>query len=128
MSTIKPKIGPSQHRRKSALLVGPSEDVDLTNKLPEELIAEIFSYCVMETIDLGALELVDSPWIIAQICSSWRTVALSSPNLWNDIAIQFPYHRRGKFVHLRNLLEIFLSRAGNSSISLNITATVDISS
>ncbi|KAF8222339.1 hypothetical protein L208DRAFT_1413611 [Tricholoma matsutake] len=119
MSTIKPKIGPSLHRGKLVGLkveVPPSEDVDLTIKLPNELIAEIFSHCVMETIDLGALEL---------ICSSWRTVALSSPNLWNDIAVQFPYHRRGEFVHLMNLLAIFLSRAGNSSISLNITAAVD---
>jgi hypothetical protein len=131
---MKPKMGPSDlHRRKSALLAGPelkvevppSEDVDLTRKLAKELIAEIFSYCVIETIDLGTLELVDSPWNLAQICASWRTLALSSPNLWNDVAVQFPYHRRGEFVHLRNLLEIFLSRSGNSSISLNITAAVD---
>ena len=47
------------------------------------------------------------------------------PNLWNDIAVQFPYRLLGEFVHLRNLFEIFLSRAGNSSISLNITAAVD---
>ncbi|KAF8224024.1 hypothetical protein L208DRAFT_1410910 [Tricholoma matsutake] len=120
MSTInKPKIGLGLK-----VEVPLSEDVDLMIKLPKELIAEIFSHCVMETIDLGALELVDPPWNLAQICSLWRTVALSSPNLWNDIAVQFLYHRRGEFVHLMNLLEIFLSRAGNSSISLNIAAAV----
>jgi F-box-like len=133
VSTIGPKVGPATpavHRGKSALSAGPgleapSEDVDLAIKLPKELITEIFSHCVTETVDLGALGLADCPWNLAQICSSWRAVALSSPNLWNDIAVQLPYHRLGEFVHLRNLLEIFLSRAGNSSISLNITAAVD---
>jgi hypothetical protein len=50
-------INPSLHRGKSAGLkfdVPPSKDVDLTIKLPKEFIAEIFSHCVIETIDLGA--------------------------------------------------------------------------
>ncbi|KAF7316592.1 F-box domain-containing protein [Mycena chlorophos] len=59
--------------------------------LPNELLGEIFAYCV--SIDLG------SPFCcgyslsimrIAAVCRRWRAIALSMPRLWSNIAL-LPY-------------------------------------
>jgi hypothetical protein len=89
-----------------------------------EIIAEILSSCVLAPVNLTVLAPENPPWNLTQICSVWRGVALGLPSLWNDIAVEFPCDEQEECVHLRNLLETFLSRARNSTISLNMSAAM----
>nr|GAT55305.1 predicted protein [Mycena chlorophos] len=56
--------------------------------LPNELLGEIFAYCV--SLDLGA-QLNEgyslAIMLIAAVCHRWRAIALSMPRLWSNIAI-----------------------------------------
>jgi hypothetical protein len=113
----------SPHTAKSALLLRLEAALSPIRDLPLEIIAEILSSCVLEPINLTVLAPENAPWNLTQICSVWRGVALGLPTLWNDIVVEFPCNKDNKCVHLRNILEIFLSRAGNSTISLNMSAT-----
>jgi hypothetical protein len=113
----------SPRSAKSALLLRLEAAVSPIRDLPLEIVAEILSLCVSTQVDLAALAPEHPPWNLTQICSVWRGVALGLPSLWNDIAVEFPCNEN-KCVHLRNILETFLSRAGNSTISLNIWVTM----
>ncbi len=48
------------------------------HRLPYELIGEITFLCV---------EAGDSPWELARVCRSWRSVCLSTPKLWGGLRI-----------------------------------------
>jgi hypothetical protein len=114
----------SLRSEKSALLARLKAAVSPIRDLPLEIVEEILSSCISATVDLAALELGDPPWNLTQICAAWRGVALGLPSLWNNIAVEFPCSQRERCAHLRNKLDIFLSRTGNSTISLNLRATM----
>ena len=114
----------SLHHEKSALLMRLNAAISPIKDLPQEIIAEIISSCVSSTVHLAALGPNESPWNLTQICSVWRHIALTTPSLWNDITVQFPCHQECESAHLRGMLEIFLSRAGNLPISLDISAAM----
>ncbi|KAF9029332.1 hypothetical protein BDZ89DRAFT_933125, partial [Hymenopellis radicata] len=54
--------------------------------LPTELMSEIFSHCVPRGyVDEGCLDSLDprlAPWTLSHVCYRWRSLALSSPQLW----------------------------------------------
>ncbi|KAJ7649859.1 hypothetical protein FB45DRAFT_818961, partial [Roridomyces roridus] len=52
----------------------------LLRRLPNELLSEIFLRCVDDKAPFNAAQ--NANWIVARVCSRWRGVALSSPNLW----------------------------------------------
>ena len=69
------------------------------NRLPPELLAEIFLYCRGEVWDLpNNLETAKcraTPprlrWIfVTAVCSHWRQLALQTPRLWSHISLQYP--------------------------------------
>ncbi|KAF9457322.1 hypothetical protein BDZ94DRAFT_237462 [Collybia nuda] len=47
---------------------------------PNELISQVFE-------DYN-VDLPQPPWLLGHICSRWREVALSTPNLWSSITVQ----------------------------------------
>lgn len=53
-------------------------------ELPTELISRIFEVYAhgANTLDLS-VKSPKPPWFLGHICSRWRQVALTSPNLWN---------------------------------------------
>lgn len=55
------------------------------HRLPIELLIEIFLYCLPS----GKREpnSIKPPLLLSQVCSSWRAVALQTPQLWNKISI-----------------------------------------
>ena len=69
------------------------------NRLPPELLTEIFLYCRDEDWDLPinsetAKCRATSPcfrWIfVTAVCNHWRQLALKTPRLWSDINLQYP--------------------------------------
>lgn len=61
-----------------------------------------------------------SPWSLAQICSSWRSVVLSSPSIWRYVSVDLALQRRNIF-----LLAKELKFAGNCLLSLRLSSFED---
>ncbi|KAJ7435537.1 hypothetical protein B0H11DRAFT_1624166, partial [Mycena galericulata] len=62
---------------------------------------------------------LDIRLILSRVCSHWRTVALATQELWNDIRVDF---KDGDITRLLNALEIWLSRSGEYPLTLEIKA------
>lgn len=61
-----------------------------------------------------------SPWMLAQICRSWRSVVLSSPSIWRYVSVDLGLQRRNTL-----LLAKELKFAGNSLLSLKLSSFED---
>ncbi|KAJ7165882.1 hypothetical protein C8R46DRAFT_951922, partial [Mycena filopes] len=61
--------------------------VDPVAQLPLEISSEIFTLCLpsTRTLDPG-----QAPLIFTPICHFWRTIALSTPLLWNALSFETP--------------------------------------
>ncbi|KAL0062159.1 hypothetical protein AAF712_011001 [Marasmius tenuissimus] len=65
------------------------------HQLPPELLCRIFHFCtdIPETSDpigypLSSLKPQDAPWSLAQVCRSWRKLAIQTPSLWTLVSIR----------------------------------------
>ncbi|KAJ7617845.1 hypothetical protein FB45DRAFT_932802 [Roridomyces roridus] len=57
-----------------------------------------------------------SPWSLAQVCSSWRSIALAYGPLWSTIVVPQPNHRACSSFYLKLLLE----RSGSAPLDVLI--------
>jgi hypothetical protein len=53
-------------------------------RLFPELLSEVFLHCLSP----WGQPPVQSPWLLGQICSGWRAVALSTPRLWSHVDVR----------------------------------------
>ncbi|KAF9458294.1 hypothetical protein BDZ94DRAFT_1270943 [Collybia nuda] len=89
-------------------------------RLPNEMLAKIFLYASGNSkIDIPADLNNISPWNCARVCSSWKAVAESMPELWTKIAIDFK--KWSNYAGHVDLVNAILSRHQQSLISLTIT-------
>lgn len=59
------------------------------DSLPDELIVAIFVYCVQLDRPGLSVDPRDPPWLLGQVCSRWRRIALDTPTLWPNIRLRF---------------------------------------
>ncbi|KAJ7105086.1 hypothetical protein C8R43DRAFT_1140971 [Mycena crocata] len=70
------------------------QDLTLLNKLlspvrriPSEILAEIFQYCLEHSRSSGPHHLIDDPRVapilLSHVCAFWRSVAVNTPRLWD---------------------------------------------
>ena len=92
------------------------------NQLPREIIAEIFSNCLIheprETVWMSS---GNAPLLLCRVCSSWRTLALALPQLWASVGILIRHPDdtdRSICTHITNA---WLERSG----ILPLTITID---
>ncbi|KAJ7239196.1 hypothetical protein B0H12DRAFT_82447 [Mycena haematopus] len=86
-------------------------------RLPPEIIAEIFQICVAPDVNAdGVVDTWKCPWVLGQICSYLRTVALSIPRLWCNIVIVLKHPSASK--NLVRRLEVLLERSGSCPLTL----------
>ncbi|KAK7033570.1 hypothetical protein VNI00_012794 [Paramarasmius palmivorus] len=99
-----------------------------------ELWSEVFAYCLPEhSLDYninkksaynGATRLFtdvssnDAPLLLTRICSSWRTIALSTPQLWTNIT--YTVCRPSAIKTQLQRLETWLARSGAAPLSVVI--------
>ncbi|KAF7353517.1 ABC protein [Mycena sanguinolenta] len=59
-------------------------------RVPPEILAEIF-LCTLPPVSksLGRFNVARSPWLLTQINSHWRAVALSTPSLWSQVVLGY---------------------------------------
>ncbi|KAK7047131.1 hypothetical protein VNI00_006796 [Paramarasmius palmivorus] len=60
---------------------------------PADVLRQIFDFCVDRIegqVDLPPSSLTPSrmPWVLGQICRSWRDLVLYTPQLWNTISLE----------------------------------------
>ncbi|KAK1233899.1 hypothetical protein PQX77_002905 [Marasmius sp. AFHP31] len=70
------------------------------HRLPSELLARIFSFCVKvpelysssgtRARPPSSLDSRYPPWSLAQVCQSFRNLALATPSLWSFISLGIP--------------------------------------
>ncbi|TFK45138.1 hypothetical protein BDQ12DRAFT_708886 [Crucibulum laeve] len=91
-------------------------------RLYPELIAEIFQHCSKGAERKRLHDILDSfdprqgPLLLAHICSEWRSVALSTPNLWTLIRVVI---RRPRPAQL-SLVEMWLSHSRELPLTIGI--------
>lgn len=78
--------------------------------LPRDMLQEIFSW----TCGLGADREWRAPWLLGQVCGSWRNIMMTSPFLWSTIVAPLP----GIHPHL---LGEALRRSGTHPLSMALT-------
>ncbi|ESK80835.1 hypothetical protein Moror_4306 [Moniliophthora roreri MCA 2997] len=67
-------------------------------RMPEELLAMVFEYCVRADTSGHAFSKYAMPWVLTQTCRRWRTIALCTPSLWSIVRVNtklmstLPYH------------------------------------
>lgn len=90
-------------------------------KLPEDVLRIIFTFHVQEGMQVpytwsnGHL-VIPAAVVLTHVCSLWRRIALSSPELWNSISLEMRNHDRSFPPGTRELL----SRACNLPINLEL--------
>ncbi|KAF8350996.1 hypothetical protein F5887DRAFT_190044 [Amanita rubescens] len=81
----------------SGTMQQPSKDTSHfpINRLPRDVLAEIFVQCLPEVIlwprisNVGYSTKKVAPLLLCNVCSSWRALALSIPRLWQDLFLTF---------------------------------------
>lgn len=99
----------------------------LETNLPPEILGEIFKAYIASPSDsliwedgtVTSAPTGDSPMILGQICSYWRSVVLEMPTLWSSIFVEYPapYHV--------DLVQMWLDRAGSCPLNLVLRDWVD---
>ena len=70
--------------------------ISLIRKLPIDILQEIFIAC-LPIAHNHVMSRWEPPILLTQICSSWRDVAHSTPQLWKSIHIAVPYNKFGRY-------------------------------
>lgn len=61
--------------------------MSLINRLPPELLAEIFERTIPAFSSDSLTDSWEAPWIIGQVSSFWRRLVLSLPYVWSSISV-----------------------------------------
>ncbi|KAJ7314378.1 hypothetical protein DFH08DRAFT_895315 [Mycena albidolilacea] len=56
-------------------------------RMPVEIISLIFKFAA--PFRSYVMNVKEGPWTLSAVCSRWRTIALSQPNLWTDFVLNF---------------------------------------
>jgi hypothetical protein len=94
--------------------------------LPVEIVVSIFSIAIYSTVPTIAQDSIPTsgitsnpedfctPIVLSHVCNAWRTLCLSSTDLWSTI-----YITRATTGHI-HLLELWLSRSGTRLLDLTL--------
>ena len=58
-------------------------------RLPTDILREIFYQCLHSTRN-PIMSAAEAPMLLTQVCSLWRSVALTSPDIWAELHIPHP--------------------------------------
>ncbi|KAJ7047810.1 hypothetical protein C8F04DRAFT_22887 [Mycena alexandri] len=87
-------------------------------KLHEDVVREIFVSCISSSRN-GTMHPSHSPLLLGQICSEWRNIALTTPQLWASLHVPIPPASRME--QISNLVVTWLGRSGALPLSISIT-------
>lgn len=97
----------------------------LVHLLPNELLSNIFlCTCKRLSIPGPCAEDVEHLKAVSAVCSFWRNIAISTPNLWNNITYHSNKERTPKSI--THQIETFLRRSRNTPLDLYLTMKDEI--
>ncbi|KAK2459427.1 hypothetical protein APHAL10511_008538 [Amanita phalloides] len=56
-------------------------------QLPREILSEVFVECLPDTTEAHWMSTHSAPLLLCGVCSSWRALALATPQLWSRVGI-----------------------------------------
>lgn len=110
--------------------------LSVIRQVPSDVLSDIFIACIDKNFGSGVrskttLDTRAPPWTLAQVCSRWRAVALSTPEIWATVRIIMSAKHNS---HIDNdhssedlILGVQLYRSSNHPLSISIYSPVDIS-
>ncbi|KAJ6594528.1 hypothetical protein B0H19DRAFT_921036, partial [Mycena capillaripes] len=100
-------------------------------RLPLDIIEEIFMAC-LPTHRNCAMTALEAPVILGRICSSWRSISLSTPRLWSRLHIVEPTSYswnlgfyEAKVTQRLEVANAWLGRSGTCPLSLSLEGPHD---
>ncbi|KAK0477982.1 hypothetical protein IW261DRAFT_1484895 [Armillaria novae-zelandiae] len=93
----------------------------LIRRIPSEILMEIFSHTASFSPDI--LNTGSAPWVIGQVCRSWRSVCVKMcPSLWSTINIFSDpcMHKKDP----RSLLQTVLSRSRQHGLAIRLPSSI----
>ncbi|KAJ7175104.1 hypothetical protein C8R43DRAFT_1057757 [Mycena crocata] len=57
--------------------------------IPAEILQEIFTHC-LRSKNHPIMHTSEAPLLLGRVCSTWRTISLSTPSLWSSVHVVIP--------------------------------------
>lgn len=102
------------------------------NRLPVELLQQIFLLIVNDITDYPSIFLVEDttisvnfttpPLVFTRVCCLWRVIAHSTPGVWSRIQVVFPGRAGPLKPFFPSLLQAWLARSGTQPLTLRIVS------
>ena len=89
--------------------------MNLINKVPPEILLEIFSFSAFE-FEYGIASHTEPPWTLAQVCGRWRRLAIAAHELWSSIELNTQSMNASYF----NMLTTWFNRSGNHPLDIKL--------
>ncbi|KAF7341195.1 hypothetical protein MVEN_01854700 [Mycena venus] len=91
-------------------------------RVPPEILSEIF-HCYVDLLgdQHECVDVKHGVWLLAHICSYWRTVALSTPQLWSSCG----YACDTRVRNVVPLIQAWLKHAANHPLSIRFRCTTN---
>ncbi|KAF9457309.1 hypothetical protein BDZ94DRAFT_1326368 [Collybia nuda] len=87
--------------------------------LPEELIREVLLWAITDPVAIPAeAGLRNTRMSISQVCSAWRSILTTTPELWKDFAVS--YTTQASELRATRLANHWLPRCGNFPLTFSI--------
>jgi hypothetical protein len=90
------------------------------NSLPIELQNEIFFFCISH---FPRLSIKEAPIVLARVCSTWRSIVLSTPRLWSSFEVEIQGSGPSGLLHdtrLMRRMKLWLERSSCSPLSIRL--------
>ena len=90
------------------------------NSLPIELQNEIFFFCMSP---FPRLSIKEAPIVLARVCSTWRSIVLSTPRLWSSFEVEIQGSGPSGLLHdtrLMHRMKLWLERSCCSPLSVRL--------
>ncbi|KAJ6475907.1 hypothetical protein DFH09DRAFT_1293237 [Mycena vulgaris] len=116
-----------EHSRLGTYIEGHMALISPARRLPLDIIQEIFLACI-PTHRNCVMSATEAPVLLGRICSSWRTISLSTPRLWSTLHIALsPYNNNMSLVLYEEKLlqrlattKTWLARSGECGLSISL--------
>ncbi|KAJ6481680.1 hypothetical protein C8R45DRAFT_1002655 [Mycena sanguinolenta] len=101
-------------------------------RLPLDIIEELFMAC-LPTNRNCVMSATEAPVILGRVCSSWRTISLSTPRLWSRLHIVEPTRPystntglyEAKVAQRLEVAKTWLQRSGMCPLSISLEGNLD---
>jgi uncharacterized small protein (DUF1192 family) len=101
--------------------------ISRARRMPRDVVEEIFIHCLPADRN-AAMSASEAPVLLGRICSAWRQISMSTPQLWSSLHFPFPkidLLMSHEFDLLKRRIEVakgWLNRSGSRPLSLSFWA------